>query len=334
MQLGSLVLKPYVGSGNKTPVLDISSLVHDSTVPPLQIRAKLESDVQFREWLRDSGRRIGADSIMIYYPSTAEEYDFVMFVGEPGSATDSPFSDMCGNGIRALALHIVLHAPSRIKNMFIREGISIWAGEVRNVTIEDIDYQHDSGIFRVEMGPYTEMSFDFKRYSTIPHSAVYGAGFNGQTTGEPHVVILIAQSSLHEWYEAFPEICDSTNPAEITRILACKLGRQITFDLEAFPKGINTNIGIIDNDTITMSTHERNIHSSAHMCRLDQTKNGFCRCNTLACGTGGSAVANTFIKRFPDRNTLVTTIHPGGAITYDMRCGYSTMIGSAQKGAV
>ncbi len=333
-QLNELTLIPYEGAGNRTPILDISSLIDNINTDPTIIRSQLESNIPFRTWLAREGKCVRADSIMIYYLTSNEDYDAVTFIGEPGVSINAPFSDMCGNGIRSLVLHIILSSSDQKRNDFLSEGMGIWAGEVRTVLVSDINFQEKSGTFRVEMGPFTMLYAPM----IIPHPLLKNmrihSGFNGQTTGEPHVVILITDEDLASWRVKCSAIARINDPLEIARTLVCLLGKDITFNSELFPRGVNVNVGLIQGNTISMSTHERNIHSSQSTCIADQQKNTFCRCNTLACGTGGAAVANIALLLFPHMDSMITTIHPGGTIQYDLRYGYTTMIGNAHQSAI
>jgi diaminopimelate epimerase len=224
---------------------------------------------------------------------------------------------------------MILSSSDRKRKEFLSEGMGIWAGEVRTVSVSEINLQQKSGIFRVEMGLFTiSYSSMIISHPLLKDMRIHG-GFNGKTSGEPHVVILITDEDMANWKRKCVVIDSMNNPLEIARTLACILGKDITFNLELFPHGVNVNIGLIQGNTIYMSTHERNIHSSRDTCIADQQKNGFCRCNTQACGTGGAAVANIALLLVPHMSTTITTIHPGGTIQYSLEYGYTTMIGNA-----
>src|SRR6185369_15209695 len=111
IDLKEIELLDYVGAGNRTPVLDISNFVSPGS-NPLRIRAELETNKKFRKWLKEEGLKHRADSVMIFYKSDNSDYDFVTFIGEPNGPVEGPFSEMCGNGIRSLALHVVLNSDS------------------------------------------------------------------------------------------------------------------------------------------------------------------------------------------------------------------------------
>ena len=105
-----LKLIEYEATGNKTPVVDLGVIPGIANFDPTLVRQLLERDINFRTWLKINGANHFADSVMLYYQTGSSEYDFVTFVGEPNSSLTSNFSEMCGNGIRSLGLHIILNA--------------------------------------------------------------------------------------------------------------------------------------------------------------------------------------------------------------------------------
>lgn len=335
-----LQLVEYEGAGNRTPVLDISFVKHIAEYPVEQVRSFLESDSVFRTFLQKEGLAVHADSVMIFYKTNNETMPFVTFIGEPGAGITSPFSDMCGNGIRSLALHIFLSEQSETKrNEYIHNGIAIFAGELRTITIESIDIKNRSGFISVDLGPYQrkikklssfinpELFTKHTVLSNIPfngqapdlHGYSFSFGFNGKKIGEPHLIIFVKNQNVE--------------PQEIIqflRTMATKLGNRLTFDSLMFPKGVNVNIAMEHEGRIFLSTHERNLSLNKESC-LQESNNGICRCNTLACGTGGAAVANEAIRLGKIVGNTVITVHPGGCISYQITTNSTIMTGPARQ---
>ncbi len=335
-----LQLIEYEGAGNRTPVLDISSISNITNYPVDQVRTFLESNLEFRTFLQKEGLAVHADSVMIVYKTNNTLMPFVTFIGEPGASITSPFSDMCGNGIRSLALHIFLAEQSETKrNEYIHNGISIFAGELRTITIESIDITNRSGFISVDLGPYQrevskvssfinpELFSKHTVLSNIPfngqapdlHDYSFSFGFNGNTIGEPHLTIFVKNQNVE--------------PQEIItflRTMVTKLGNRLTFDSVLFPKGVNVNIAMEHEGRIFLSTHERNLSLNKESC-LHESTNGICRCNTLACGTGGAAVANEAIRLGKIVGNTVITVHPGGCISYQITTNSTIMTGPARQ---
>lgn len=335
-----LQLVEYEGAGNKTPVLDISCINNISDYPVEQVRTFLESDSVFRAFLQTKGLAVQADSVMIFYKTNNETMPFVTFIGEPGASMTSPFSDMCGNGIRSLALHIFLTEQSEVKrNEYFHNGITIFAGECRTIQIESIDYKNRSGFISVDLGPYqnevkklssfinSELFSKHTVLSNIPfngqapdlHGYSFSFGFNGKNIGEPHLTIFVKNQHVE--------------PHEIItflRAMATKLGNRLTFDSLLFPKGVNVNIAMEHEGRIFLSTHERNLSLNKETC-LDEKNNEICHCNTLACGTGGAAVANEAVRLGIIAGNTVITVHPGGCIAYQVTPHTTIMTGPARQ---
>jgi diaminopimelate epimerase len=335
-----LQLVEYEGAGNRTPVLDISCVNNISDYSVEQVRTFLESDLVFRVFLQQKGLAVQADSVMIFYKTNNTLMPFVTFIGEPGAGITSPFSDMCGNGIRSLALHIFLAEQSETKrNEYLHKGITIFAGELRTIQIESIDYKNRSGFISVDLGPYQrevkklssfinpELFSKHTVLSNIPfngqapdlHNYTFSFGFNGNTIGEPHLTIFVKNQNVE--------------PQEIItflRTMATKLGNRLTFDSLLFPKGVNVNIAMEHEGRIFVSTHERNLSPNQKTC-LEEINNQICRCNTLACGTGGAAVSNEAIALGIIAGNTVITVHPGGCITYQVTPNTTIMTGPARQ---
>jgi diaminopimelate epimerase len=350
-----LQLIEYEGAGNRTPVLDLGSVERIELYSHEKVRKYLEKDEQFRLWLQQKGLLCHADSVMIYYKVNYRDFDFITFIGEPNAALVNPFSTMCGNGIRSLVLHILLTEKDKNqRNMFIENGIRIWAGSERIVSVESINLRSRAGIFRVDMGPFVSalqllrefinpVFFDRKNLSTVImprekvpgllREKVVGLGFNGRISGEPHLAVLYTLLEFHDLCRSlgFSTSNDSRHIMHVLRGIVSALGKELTFAANLFPQGINFNIGVVLGSTIYMSTHERNLSPSKDRCRELQSKTRVCQCNTMACGTGGAVLANIAkAQRFVSSNSI-TTIHPGGVLQYLLGDTGTVMIGPAKK---
>jgi len=341
----NLKLIPYEGTGNITPVLDVGSTIDINKYEPARVREFLEKNGDFRLWLKKESQKLNADSVMIYYRSKHIDYDFVTFVGEPNGSLNSSFSDMCGNGICCLSLHIGLNQSAANGT-----SIYIWAGSVKKTIINQIDNKNNSGKIEVDMNKFQcrkSVLQKFVNLKLFPNIETFskislpnlpdflkeykfGIGFNGVDIGEPQLVLLVNKNKYEKILnEVIPK--KTENFMQNIRMITSSMGPIMTFDKNLFPQGINFNFGVIADDMIYMSTHERNILSSSDICRGQQKNNYICRCNTLSCGTGGAAAANiAFLQGLIEREDIIT-VHPGGEIKYILNKNTTIMLGSAKK---
>lgn len=349
-------LIPYEGAGNKTPVLDISCVEKIAELNPIKVRECLENDYDFRIWLRAEGKKLQADSIMIFYKAFHSDYEFVTFIGEPNAPLESDFSTMCGNGIRSLAIHIVSSEKiAFLRQRYLHEGLHIWAGGKRNIRIISFDESSHIGSVHVDLGPFRNSKNDLSLYTnlhfkniaecnslSLPHNGAskyleslrVGIGYNGDEDGEPHLVIL---TRWDEYLSLLQRTGYFEVPSSAQEILyslrktVCLLGRELTFLYKFFPQGINVNLALVLYDEIFMSTHERNLSSGKAQCLLSELKNQFCICNTMACGTGGAAVSNIARLQGFISSAAITTHHPGGSVDYIIEENQTSMIGPAKR---
>lgn len=352
LDLRKLKIIDYEGAGNRTPVLDISNFV-DNTRNPLEVRKELEKDISFRRWLKEEGLRHKADSIMIFYNADNPLYDFVTFIGEPNSPLQNKFSEMCGNGIRALSLHILSESSQAKRKKYLHNGITIWAGSIRKIIIGDFNESEGTAMIAVNLGkinitsdalaPYVNInSFSERELSRVrlPITAThylsdrdFGIGFNGEVAGEPHVVLLNNKDQYLALVRAFnlPIKLDKETLINNLRIMASCFGKRFTFNFKHFPLGINFNIALVLDGIIYMSTHERNMSKGQSECSEQIAENDFCACNTLACGTGGSIVCAIAKEQGLVGGLSFVTIHPGGEIRYEIKNNESIMTGPAKR---
>jgi diaminopimelate epimerase len=74
------------------------------------------------------------------------------------------------------------------------------------------------------------------------------------------------------------------------------------------------------------------LSTSKKNCQLEIQQNTFCKCNTLACGTGGAVVANVAMLRgLISSAKQIKTIHPGGEIKYHITPDTTFMFGPARR---
>ena len=312
-----LQMIPYVAAGNRTPVLCLDFTQESHNDEPSLIRSSLENDLQFRTIIAERGKLIKADSIMIYYRTNHESYEFAMFVGEPNAPLTSAFSEMCGNGIRSLALHIVLEEKNAVQRQkYLSEGIKIWTcAGIMTVKISDFDISRKTGIFEVPLGPFNTRS-------------TYG--FNGISSGEPHAVMILDEENLRKLCDQY-NLGDTSDCMQTLRQIASLLGAQHTFDYKKYPAGINFNLALIRDNQIIMATHERNLALNRSECITQFKQNGICSCVTQACGTGGSAVANYVVINGHLEQNSINTIHFGGQIQYHIDDNQTYMLGDARR---
>lgn len=354
IDLSKLKLVDYEGAGNRTPVLSLDKAVDFSTLNPLKARRILEENLKFRKWLIKEGIRHKADSIMIYYKASNPDFDFVTFVGEPNAPLKNSFSEMCGNGIRSLALHILLSEKNEERrNDFQKKGIKIWAGSVRNVKVVNLDYANKSAKVIVGLGKVqTKKSrlhtyvnvrrFNSDDLSKIKLSKIspnylstrkFGIGFNGEDVGEPHLVLINNLAQYRQLVKAFGLSYDLDKETIISnlRLMVSFLGKKFTFAKEYFPNEINFNLALVADNRIYISTHERNMSEGEKYCSEQIIEKGVCTCNTMACGTGGGIVSAIAKKQGYVRSSRIKTIHPGGEIEYIIKDEEGVMIGPARR---
>lgn len=357
--LQSLQLIHYEGAGNKTPILAIDAVIQNPVSSPEEVRLRLEKDITFRKWLKEQGQKHNVDSIMICYKSHDLQYDYVTFIGEPHSDLSSSFSNMCGNGIRCLALHIVVSEDNiQQQKKYLQTGIKIWAGDVKHVKVLNFNRALISADVEVNLGRFysdkdSSSSFVntvyFKNQSLdafflpleldIPdpfYKRKFGFGYNGDKhKGEPHLVLL---NTLEEYAKLSVNLgigLDLSSKESILDSLSrvvCILGKEITFSRKFFPLGVNVNVGVFVENILYMATHERNLSEDKNMCQVQQEKNSnICRCRTKACGTGGSVACNIAIRQGYIDCSSMTTIHPGGMLRFKVENKQTIMIGPARK---
>jgi len=354
-----LQLIHYEGAGNKTPVLAIDAIIKNIASSPEEVRLRLEKDMTFRKWLKKQGQKYNVDSIMICYKSQNLQYDYVTFVGEPHSDLFSSFSNMCGNGIRCLALYIVVSENDlQQQKKYLQKGIKIWAGDVKHVKVLNLNRELISAEVEVNLGRFfsdKDSSFPFINTSyfnlksldafllpselNVPdpfYKRKFGFGYNGDKfKGEPHLVLL---NTLEEYEKLSADLSVDLNLFSKESILdslsqvVCILGKEITFSRKFFPLGVNVNVGVITDNILYMATHERNLSESRDRCKVQQEKNNnICRCQTKACGTGGAVACNIAIRQGYMECSSMTTIHPGGILRFKVENKQTIMIGPARK---
>ncbi len=356
IDITKLQMVAYVGAGNRTPVVDISGAIprEDLLLSAAQVRQMLESHKAFRLWLEKEGKKLRADTVMIYYPAVNQEYDFVTFVGEPNAGLCAPFSDMCGNGIRCLGLHLLLsETRKRVRKQYEQYGIKVMAGDTKKIRFAEFNRAAQTADVAVDMGTFQSDIHHLTPYVhlwdrtpgalnsvTLPDAfvpaflqgKVCGIGFNGGTEGEPHLVFLYKKEAFLDLAKKyhFSNIDSEASLHRAVRQIVCEIGSNLTFNLSLFPKGINVNLGVVVNKVIYMATHERNLLPSRTLCLAQQRDRIFCQCNTMACGTGGAVLANIAKLQGFTEDNVIQTAHPGGTIKYYIQ-DTTIMIGPAAK---
>lgn len=347
----TLHITNYEATGNRIGVLNLDSIQGITNLSPYVVRRCLEDNRTFRIWLQQEGITSGVDSIMIYYQAKSRNYDFVSFVGEPNALIESEFSEMCGNGIRALGLHLALHSSDELQKQFLSYGISIHAGEVRNLRIDSINPPNSFAKISVDMGVFQNeyqimksflndsfrnlnLSQFFLEDKILPvdlQGSGFGLGLNGSQNGEPHLVLVLQLEEYIQLSNYLQCEIDSRNSLmDSLRNVVSILGNKITFNSTLFPKNINFSIAVVVADRLFISTHERNLAPQKYICLSEQSLLGRCRCNTNSCGTAGSVAANLAYVNGFIKSDKIATVHPGGEITYLITEHNTQMIGEAR----
>ena len=332
-----LELIDYEGAGNKTPVLDLNCVKNIAVLDPLMVRMYLEDDIKFRKWLKAEGLKHQADTVMIYYTIPGCDYQYVTFIGEPNAPLTSKFSEMCGNGIRSLALHIYLNNEEKNKKF------AIWAGSIKKINIVKVNRKKNSGEVMVDMGVFVKANFDSVNFLNeitavsklkVANHLIFTLGSNGHRQGgsEPHLVVLYTWSEFKKLCRQLNITSDAKDTINILRNIVSTFGKEVTFATGIFPYGMNFNIGVVKDNRIYMATHERSLSISKESCQLEIQLKTFCKCNTLACGTGGAVVANASrLRGLISNYKQIKTIHPGGEIKYRITRNTTYMTGPARK---
>lgn len=298
------------------------------------------NDKPLRRRLRDWGLGIGSDSVMVLSVDLEQQreqgYNVFMDVFEPrGSTSDELLggvSDMCGNGIRAVAA-------------FLRQFNSDKANEVRIMTrsgMRTVSIDKVRDLYTVNMGLFTSSPTDLAPYVNmdmvqpneqgnfidapippqihdqlsriIPNSiTTWSIGLTGDKKtdggiiGEPHLVISIPKGTV-------------ANIQEL-RNIAVAAGPIITKNTKLFPQEMNVNFITLDDQGHLLNvTHERNLgDDSEHSV-------------TAACGTGNTAVgAVLYNKNFPNYQSIVIK-NIGGTLEISMNAQqHMIMTGPANR---
>lgn len=217
--------------------------------------------------------QVGADGLL--FVESAEGADGSMRLFEP----DGKEADMCGNGLRCVAAHLMSDLGREMVNVLTRDG-------VKRVTRVGESY-------RVDMGPVRSSAEDLEGYLSTradgeerPAKVVLDVGgrqIEGHmvNTGEPHVVV-------------FTSNLDGEDVQEV--------GARIGRDLSKFPKATNVDfVQVSGPNEIRLRTYERGVFGE-----------------TLACGTGATASAAVSIMLGLVRQGPVTVEVRGGQMIVEV----------------
>ena len=215
---------------------------------------------------------VGADGLIFIEP--ADGTDGAMRHFEPAGNE----ADMCGNGLRCVALHLsdniaadkeslTIMTRDGVKNVARKgEGFEVDMGEVRFARKHLSQYVSDSGDPEDSM-----LEFPLKCCGTVRKGSILN-------TGEPHIVLF---------------------EDDISAVDVVSAGAEVNSDRDRFPKTVNLNFVQIDGPgAISIRTYERWVFDE-----------------TLACGTGATAAAAVAILKgmVTERSVAVTT--RGGTLT-------------------
>lgn len=258
----------------------------------------------YAQLIADRRFGVGCDQLILVRESRRDDCDVRMeIINADGSRVE-----MCGNGIRCLALWLVQHCGYRkatfrvdtdagviVPTLVSPEGSPLSANQVGLVA------GSGSALVRVDMGPATfatsQLPADVSMFATDElvnsNLEVDGANFVfcGVQVGNPHFVTLV----------------DDVNAVELE-----KIGPRIE-NHAAFPNRINVEfVQVLEDGTAKTRVWERG--SGA----------------TLACGTGATAVGAA-LMRTGRANGTVTVALPGGNLAIEEQEGRMFMTGPANS---
>jgi len=272
----------FVSCGNKIGLVPLTLAGYSDT------NDSWRNDRHLRELLVSWGQEIGSDSIMVLTGDPrkrAEQgYHVAMTVFEP-CGTDNEnnlpggLSNMCGNGVRAVAA-FVREFDRSLTEILVKTGSGL-----RKIT-----YEPQSDLYVVEMGELSYLNAPIPReiqkdLSVFISAKTWSIGLNGtrardgSITGEPHVVIEVTQSEAPT--------------QQSLRHLAVMAGPLITKNRNIFPQEINANFIMVRDNVIFNATHERNLGDDAN------------HSVTAACGTGSTVAAGVVMEKYHKTQILV-----------------------------
>lgn len=215
---------------------------------------------------------IGADGVLRLAPSD----DGHVFMDYRNGGDGAPV-EMCGNGVRVVAMHLLDHGwtTDQVLRIETRAGM-------RTATVNESSSGHRESV-TVDMGPPSFTPRDLPFVGGDVRDGWHHLDVDGQdvallpvSMGNPHAVL----------------VCDDPSTAPVTT-----LGPRLETD-ERFPNGTNVEfVAVRDGTTLDLRVWERGVGE------------------TLACGTGvcGAVAALTSIGRL-DAHAGVTVRVPGGTL--------------------
>ena len=219
--------------------------------------------------LCDRRRGVGADGVLIVTPGDGDTLAGMIVVNHDGSRPE-----MCGNGLRCVALHVAVSAGPRSFTVATDAG-------PRSCVVEAVGGEGRAGVVAVDMGPAIELG------SRRPASGS-GHVFQAISMGNPHAVALVDG-------DADPEA------------LARAFGPAVEVD-EVFPGRTNVEFVRVEADgTLTLWVWERG-------CGItDACGTGACAAVAAAVRAGRVAAAGWVRVRLPG-GWLEVAVDPGGGV--------------------
>jgi len=217
--------------------------------------------------------QVGADGLL--FVESVEGADGSMRLFEP----DGKEADMCGNGLRCVAAHLMSDLGKDEVDVLTRDGVKRVA--------------RTGELYRADMGQVRSAAQDLGGYLSVPADRragparidldVKGRHLEGYmvNTGEPHVVV-------------FTDDLDGEDVQEG--------GGRIGKDLSKFPRATNVNfVHVSGPNEISLRTYERGVFGE-----------------TLACGTGATASAAVSLMLGLVRQGPVTVAARGGQMIVEV----------------
>lgn len=216
---------------------------------------------------------VGADGIL--FVERAGGLDGSMRLFEP----DGKEADMCGNGLRCVAAHLISKFRKDRVEILTRDG-------VKRVTRIGNEYQADMGKVRTSRKDLSGYLGGAGHANQSPVEIAFRRG-RGMAkgymlnTGEPHLVLFV----------------DDVEDEDL-----CGLGSQLSRDRVRFPKGTNVDlVEVRGPHDIRIRTYERGVFDE-----------------TLACGTGATASAGAALLLERVRPGPVKVETRGGVMTIEI----------------
>jgi diaminopimelate epimerase len=233
------------------------------------VEKPIKMDAQTAQRLCDRHTGVGADGILMVLPSKKAPFRMRIYNADGSEA------QMCGNGLRCFARHLIDHRLAKGPRLEVETGRGVLACEVfrkKNGTIESVKVEMGRAVFERSRLPMMGSGEFIQGEIECRGRKVKGTAVS---MGNPHLVVF----------------------GSADRMLAAELGPLLERH-EFFPERINVGFAkILGRKKIDLIVHERG-------CGI-----------TLACGTGAcAAVAAAARLGWVDFDREIEVSLPGGSL--------------------